>query len=575
MKHAPIVALALAAAFIAGCGGGGDSITRAQYDELQGELDDANDQIDDLEDDLADETARANREEGRANTAEGQLEGEQTARREAEERADDLEEEAQTTADQLVQANARRVFNGLDDAIQVAAGGTDASDPTVTPRYGQSALVSTVDPAVTFSSVTTSTSNKWRKTSFSNRAFDFTNRLDVYNDAEAPEHVPFRDSVYNDGVAANEVPNTAVITIVDLYRGSGPVPAAIIDSQGDVVGSLDLNGDIVSGVVSSPFPRSGDGAKSFTLVNRGKYTTEQRRRSLLDTTDSDYFDIVTDNGGPYTGAYRNAERYPLQYTYEVGGSLAGASGTFTCASAAAAGGVAPPSTTCRVTNQNTHFTFAGPWVFTPSASARVRVDDAEFMYFGWWARQDNSDGSWTYLTFHGPSAAAGNRSTADQISQLSGTATYVGPAVGQYSFYEPLGSNSEYGEFTARATLRANFTAAGVLGTPDETVSGTIDQFDGHPDWTLTLKQKNIANGVIPTVANETAVSWSIENEATAAPDSGTWEAAFYSNLPADQRGGTGSPDEDAVPTGMAGTFEASYHHVGRIIGAFGAHKQP
>ena len=99
------------------------------------------------------------------------------------------------------------------------------------------------------------------------------------------------------------------------------------------------------------------------------------------------------------------------------------------------------------------------------------------------------------------------------------------------------------------------------------TVHGTIDQFADHPDWTLTLKQGTIANGAIPTGTAD-AVSWQIEDEAVAAPDSGTWEAAFYSDLPADQRGGT-------VPNGMAGTFEAEYHHVGRIIGAFGAHKQP
>ena len=111
----------------------------------------------------------------------------------------------------------------------------------------------------------------------------------------------------------------------------------------------------------------------------------------------------------------------------------------------------------------------------------------------------------------------------------------------------------------------------------DETVHGTIDQFDVHPDWTPTPKQRNIdGNGVIPVgITDDTvnAVSWSIEDEALAAPDSGTWEAAFYSNLPADKR--TSTPAEDATPTGMAGTFEAEYHHVGRIIGAFGAHKQP
>ena len=226
-------------------------------------------------------------------------------------------------------------------------------------------------------------------------------------------------------------------------------------------------------------------------------------------------------------------------------------------------------TDCRVTNQNNHFRFHGPWVFTPlRTTSAVRVVDKEFMYFGWWARQDNSTGEWTFRTFHGPSGAVGNRSTADEISNLSGTATYRGPAVGQYSFYQPLTAQSDYGEFSATATLRANFD--------NNMVDGTIDQFDQHPDWTLTLKHRQINNGVIaPSTSDDgmQAVSWQIDGEAVAAPDSGTWEAAFYSNLPDEQRDST--DDEDAVPTGMAGTFEASYEHVGEIIGAFGAHKQP
>ena len=59
----------------------------------------------------------------------------------------------------------------------------------------------------------------------------------------------------------------------------------------------------------------------------------------------------------------------------------------------------------------------------------------------------------------------------------------------------------------------------------------------------------------------------------TVAPDSGTWEAAFHSNLSAAQR--TSTVGEDAVPTGTAGTGEAAYHDIGAITGAFGAHEQP
>ena len=62
---------------------------------------------------------------------------------------------------------------------------------------------------------------------------------------------------------------------------------------------------------------------------------------------------------------------------------------------------------------------------------------------------------------------------------------------------------------------------------------------------------------------NDGGVTWSING---APQDSGKWEAQFYSNLPAAESTGV-------VPYGIAGTFEADYGTVARMIGAFGAHK--
>ena len=606
MKHAPIVALALAAAFVAGCGGG-DSITRAEYDEVVKERDDAIEERDTAQTER--DTARTERDTARTerDTARTERDTAQTERDTAQTERDDLEEEARHTANQLRQANARRLLAGLNGYISRSTPPTDTigdTDPAVTPRYRESAVVNTDpgtanNPAVTFSSITTDTRGNWFRTSLSQPGAtdSFTDRIDVYSDAEAPASAPFT-SVYS---------TTAGETIVGRYFQNvddtdttinEAAPGTVIDDN-KVVGSVQINVDATSGsdrsdAVSSSFPRSGAPLKDFDQTDRGYtaaehaaaqqvYDTERDRRLDLnnnaDPADDEPADrqSILDAIAPAqaavlrSGSPRNLDRFPLRYTAEVSGSLGRASGTFTCASTA--------ETNCHVTNQNNHYRFVGPWAFTPSsAGATVRVDDAEFMYFGWWARQSNTDGSWSFRTFHGPAGTGTNRSTAGELSQLTGTATYQGPAVGHYSFYQPeagqLRGHSEYGEFTARATLTANFTAAGTALDGDETVSGIIDQFDGHPDWTLTLKQTAIdSNGVVARGTN--TVSWSIAGEAFAAPDSGTWEAAFYSNLPASQRTSTGTPDEDATPTGMAGTFEATYHQSGAIIGAFGAHKQP
>ncbi len=532
----------------------GEQTQRQRADGLQSELDQQKERTDDLEEDLAEET----------------------------ERADKAEDEAEGAGNQLRQNNARRVLAGLNPGAVPTAAGTVAA----TPRYRASALV-TPTPSLSTPTTTTGTNGKWFRTSIEDRDFATIDRIDVYSDVEAPKQVPFRDSLYNDGTSGDGIANTDnTLTVVAPYNPGDSTPTEVIDSLGEVVGSIRIPNEArVSGVVSSSFPNSGDAVKSFTVTDRGKYTQDERRRSLLGYVGPNPIDLASDpftnddGTTPYTGDFRDEKRYPLRYTYEATGStLAGARGTFTCAS-----DTKPAANGCRVTNQNTHFSFFGPWVFTPDKSARVRVDDTEYMYFGWWARQtnpNNSAGTWTFRTFHGPEAA---RSSATDIARLSGTTTYEGVAAGFYSFFQPLDTSSDYGEFTAKATLTANFTLTDTQN--DETVTGTIGDFTtrndnrvGRPDWVVTLKEARISGATVTALRNSTAnqgpVSWKIKDESVSAPDAGTWEAAFYSNLPDPQRGTTVDL-EDATPTGIAGTFEAEYHTVGKMVGAFGAHKQP
>ncbi len=561
-----------------------------------------NEEAEDLKKQLDTVTNQRDQEKRRADSAEGQRDQQRQRAdelvedlAEETERADTAEQEADGKASQLRQNNARRVLAGLNAHVK-SDSSTQAGTVVVTPRYGESALVTatpTTAPGLSTPRITPGAQGRWFRTRIAAQDFQFVDRLDVYSDVEAPRQVRFRDSVYNDGTAGDGIDSTDDLGVNEPYDPSDSTPTVVISNSGEVVGSLRIeDNERVSGVVASPFPKSGEPVKSFDVKDQGftKAEIDANKDAFERNTNNPNDSGFDRNGFPenYEGPRRarDEERYPLRWTYEATGSLAGARGTFTCAAANEA------AANCRVTNQNTHFTFFGPWVFTPDKSARVRVDDTEYMYFGWWARQtnpNNSAGTWTFHTFHGPAEGGtdGNRSTAAEIIRLSGTATYKGTAAGQYSFFQPLGGgHSHYGEFTANATLTANFTETGDgSGAQEETVSGTIDGFttydgdrtpESRSDWVVTLRQRNISGGVIPATGGSNTVTWLTDDNPTAAPPAGTWEAAFYSNLPAAQRGGAspGEDAEDATPTGIAGTFEAEYHNVGEMVGAFGAHKQ-
>ena len=232
-------------------------------------------------------------------------------------------------------------------------------------------------------------------------------------------------------------------------------------------------------------------------------------------------------------------------TTRFNGSFDGASGTFECTG------------TCTIEHQggDRYNIEDDPWTFTTRNTATVKVADDSYMYFGWWKREDKSDRSLSFSTF-----SAGQHPVPAIPVTLTGTATYVGPAAGQYAIYQPAGGDSGTGSFTAHAELTANFGNA----TDDESMlSGRVTNFSNDADWSLALMSQAIRNGGVARPDDPAAnpsVSWTIAGNTVAG---GAWDARFFSDV---------DPYAGHIPEGVAGTFGAQFGTVGRLVGAFGAH---
>ena len=218
------------------------------------------------------------------------------------------------------------------------------------------------------------------------------------------------------------------------------------------------------------------------------------------------------------------------------GTFDGAAGSFQCA------GTGAEACSVRYTGAS-YILGDGTWTFRTSKGATVRVPDDSYMDFGWWRKQIIATGAFSYGVFSNP----GTPVSASDFPTLEGTATYVGPAVGQYAIYQPLGSESNHGAFTATARLSANFDT--------DRISGAVTGFDVNSDWSVTLKETSMAGGTI--TAGD--VSWTIGGNTQ---DGGNWNGMFHSEI---------TPHVDTHPEGVTGTFDAQYSNVGRMVGAFGA----
>ena len=236
--------------------------------------------------------------------------------------------------------------------------------------------------------------------------------------------------------------------------------------------------------------------------------------------------------------------------------------------------------------------FAGMWTFTPDylgADGKADADDAavgdgddldedsvavgdpDYLSFGWWTQvEDNSVTFQNFADGNQPFTGADDSFTSEDISVLTGTATYTGPAAGVYLMnrFNPNGTLDSIGqgEFTANAKLTATFEDDPV----NNKITGKVTNFmsgsdDSLGNWNLELREATF--GTMATFNNESVLG----GLGGFPVESGKWDGEFFGNPDPDDPNDPDSVDNtDDYPNSVAGKFDAHSANVD-VAGAFGA----
>ena len=231
------------------------------------------------------------------------------------------------------------------------------------------------------------------------------------------------------------------------------------------------------------------------------------------------------------------------------GGFAGAAGTYSCTGDA---------TTCTVgVGSDGKINLAGTWTFTADAGAMINVPDSDYLNFGWWLNK-KADGSYDFQTFAGSTGftdGSGNVAVA-----MTGSAKYTGAAAGLYVVKDVSGgqvTSATHGEFTANATLTANFFGA---NDPGE-ISGMINGFKNAAGelmagWSVMLN---------PAALTDASASFTGKTTGSLGGGTGmgSWQGMFH---------GTDGAATNARPSHVTGRFDAHFPGA-HVAGAFGAKK--
>ncbi len=244
---------------------------------------------------------------------------------------------------------------------------------------------------------------------------------------------------------------------------------------------------------------------------------------------------------------------------KVRGTYQGAPGYYYC------------KTDCQVQVRRGGISLYAGWRFVHDPDAQVSLPDSDYLYFGWWVRSNSSDDvprlATAFFGFEGVTLEEGKTTSA---RDYDGSATFEGPAVGQYAIHDPRNGEGEGGAFEAKATLKARF------GDPnnvrDAGLSGTIDEFrlnggSEDPGWSVQLVKSRFESAGKKVTRRGTKTVMSI-GDFKGPEVLNSWDARLFDTTPGTVAdGGDGSNEADKI----LGTFYSEYSTTHRLVGAFGA----
>ena len=308
--------------------------------------------------------------------------------------------------------------------------------------------------------------------------------------------------------------------------------AHVYTNEGDPK-QVDLDG--LTGGDRLGFIDPSDADDPVTVPNSVLTTDDNRPRivsseftSRSGTTDHTELDAFTAGRVQYSGTY------------------AGVSGHYVC------------STGCTVTvNGDGEIVALTGWTFQATAKEadiKVAMDDADYLYFGWWKQTTTSTGVIPMAgVFVGEKGSAFDAPIENGVSNvnLAASATYTGDAVGLYSWDDKVRETAHAGNFTAKAVLEADFD--------DDKITGTINGFrlnggTTDPGWSVSLHFNDDDDDDPEPVT--TWKSGSVEDKET-----GVWAYSMYDE----------KADASNTPTTVIGQFRSQFHDTGNMVGAFGA----